>query len=101
MVFSYITCSSEEEAEKLGRILLRQSAAGCVNIFPITAIYKDGGDLKKFQEYALLVKTVDGKIQEVEDVIRANHSYQIPCVATLSLHRLNREYKEWLTAKVA
>ena len=101
MVFSYITCSSEEEAEKLGRLLLEKSAAGCVNIFPIKAIYKDDEGLKAYPEYALLAKTADGKIQEVEDVIREHHSYQIPCIATLSLHRLNREYKEWLTAKLA
>lgn len=100
MVFTYTTCASEEEAKRLGRLLVQEGAAGCVNIFPIAAMYRDGGNVKEQGEYALLAKTIDGKVQMVEDIIRAGHSYQTPCIATLALHRLNREYKEWLTSEI-
>lgn len=100
MVFIYITCASEEEAKKIGKTLLDKGAAGCVNIFPIKAYYRDGGKSREALEYALLVKTIDSKVQATEDVIKEHHSYQIPCVATLSLFRLNREYKEWLTSQI-
>ena len=100
MVFIYITCASEEEAKKLARSLLDKGAAGCVNIFPIQSMYRDGGTKREVSEYALIVKTIDSKVQATEDVIRAEHSYQTPCVATFSLHRMNHEYKEWLSSQI-
>lgn len=101
MVFVYVTCSSEEEAKKLGKILLEKKAAGCVNIFPISSIYSEDGNLKEVGEYALIAKTIDSKVQATEDIVRENHSYEIPFIGTLSLNRLNREYKEWLMSQVA
>jgi len=101
MVFNYITCASEEEAKRLGKILLESKAAGCVNIFPIYALYRDNGALREAHEYAIIAKTIDSRVQNVEDVIREHHSYKVPCVATLSLSRMNREYKEWLTGQIA
>jgi len=101
MVFIYITCASGEEARKIGQTLLDKGAAGCVNIFPIQSMYRDGGKKRDGPEYALIVKTIDSKVQATEDVIKEHHSYQIPCVATFSLFRMNREYKEWLTSQIS
>ena len=101
MVFIYITCASDEEARKIGQTLLDKGAAGCVNIFPIHSMYRDGGQSRDVQEYALIVKTIDSKVQATEDVIKEHHSYQVPCVATFSLFRMNREYKEWLTSQIS
>ncbi len=101
MVFLYVTCKNQEEAKRIGRQLIRQRAAGCVNIFPINSIYseKDGG-LHETEETSMIVKTIDSKVQEAEDIIRSIHSYKTPCIATFALHRLNHEYKEWLTSCV-
>ncbi|KKR04484.1 MAG: CutA1 divalent ion tolerance protein, periplasmic divalent cation tolerance protein [Candidatus Peregrinibacteria bacterium GW2011_GWC2_39_14] len=101
MVFVYITCASSEEAKKLAKILLEKKSAGCVNIFPIQSMYPENGSLKEVNEYAIIVKTIDSRVQAVEDIVRANHSYRSPFIGTLSLSRLNREYKEWLTAVLA
>ncbi len=101
MVFNYITCASEEEAKKISRILLRKKAAGCVNIYPIQSMYSENGSLKEVAEYVVIAKTIDSKVQSVEDIIRENHSYKVPFVGTISLTRLNREYKEWLTGILA
>ncbi|MDP3784461.1 MAG: divalent-cation tolerance protein CutA [bacterium] len=100
MVFIYITCASEEEAKKIGGKLLEKGAAGCVNIFPIHSIYQDSGNIREAKECALIVKTVDSKVQATEDVIKELHSYEVPCVATFALFRMNREYKEWLTSQL-
>mgnify|MGYP001590624275 CR=1 FL=1 len=101
MVFVYITCASEEEAKKLGRLLIGKKGAGCVNIFPIQSVYPKDGTLKEISEYVLIAKTIDSKVQIVEDIVRENHSYKTPFIGTISLSRLNREYKEWLTGVVA
>jgi len=101
MVFVYITCASSEEAKKLAKILLEKKSAGCVNIFPVQSMYPENGAIREAGEYVLIVKTIDSKVQIVEDIARENHSYKTPFIGTLSLTRLNREYKEWLTGVVA
>ncbi|OGY98565.1 MAG: hypothetical protein A3A43_03045 [Candidatus Liptonbacteria bacterium RIFCSPLOWO2_01_FULL_56_20] len=101
MVFLYITCPTLEEAKKISHELIRQKVAGCVNIAPIQSIYRDNEGAKEVSEFSLFVKTIDSKVQEVEDVARGIHSYKVPCIATFSLHRLNREYKEWLATAMA
>jgi periplasmic divalent cation tolerance protein len=100
MVFLYVTCKNIEEARRISRELVRKKAAGCVNIMPINSIYKDGDDLRETEETAMIVKTIDSKVQEAEDIVRSIHSYKVPCIASFALHRLNREYKEWLTSMV-
>src|SRR3989338_1394729 len=101
MVFVYITCASQEEAKKLGKILLEKKGAGCVNIFPVLSMYPENGSIKEAGEYVLIVKTIDSKVQDVEDIVRKNHSYKVPFIGTISLTRLNSEYKEWLTGAIA
>lgn len=101
MVFLYVTCKNHEEAVRIARQIVKKKAAGCVNIFPIRSIYGgDGSDLKETDETSMIVKTIDSKVQEVEDIVRSLHSYKTPCIASFALHRLNREYKEWLTSCV-
>ena len=101
MVFLYVTCKNHEEAKRIGRQLIRQKAAGCVNIFPINSIYSGGDkELHETEETSMIIKTIDSKVQEAEDIVRSIHSYKTPCIATFALHRLNHEYKEWLTSCV-
>jgi periplasmic divalent cation tolerance protein len=101
MIFLYITCRDVDEAKKIGRALVEKHLAACANIAPIQSVYSDNGKVKEVNEASLLVKTVEQKVQQAEDVVRALHSYKLPCIASLSLYRLNREYKEWVVSCVA
>ena len=101
MVFLYITCKDRDEAKRIGKELVERKLAGCVNITPIESIYREDGATREVEEAALLVKTIDAKVQQVEDTVRELHSYEVPCIASFSLHRLNHEYKNWLVGQVA
>lgn len=101
MVFLYVTCKNLEEAKKIGRELIVKRIAGCVNIDPITSIFREKEEIKEAEEVAMIVKTIDSKVQEAEELIRKLHSYEKPCIASFALHRLNREYKEWLIEQVS
>jgi len=101
MVFLYITCKDAEEAKKIGRELVAQKAAGWVNISPAEAIFREDGAVKESMGASLLVKTIESKVQDVEDITRRMHSHRVPCVASFSLYRLNREYKDWLIGAIA
>jgi len=101
MIFLYITCKDVDEAKKIGHALIKSKAAGCVNIAPITSVYPEDGEVKEVTEASLIVKTIDSKVQQVENIVRELHSYKIPCMASFALFRLNREYKDWLMSCVA
>lgn len=96
MVFIYTTCGNPREARKLGGMLVEKKLAGCVNIWPIESIYAWKGEIKEDDEAVLLIKTIESKVAEIENLILKNHSYSTPIIATIDLHRINREYKEWL-----
>ncbi len=101
MIFLYITCKDADEAKKIGRVLVERRVAGCVNIAPIHSIYPENGNVTETAEASLLVKTIDSKVQQVEDVVRELHSYEVPCIASFALHRVNHEYKAWMARSVA
>lgn len=96
MIFIYTTCQNQEEARKIGKLIIEKKLAGCVNIWPIDSIYPWKGEIKEDDEAVLLIKTSEAKLQEIEDLIQSNHSYSIPCIASIDIHRINRPYKEWL-----
>lgn len=100
MVFIYSTCQNVEEARKLSKLIVERKIAACVSWWPIESCYTWEGAMKCETEYALLIKTNESKVQDVEDIIQQNHSYSTPLVAAVDVRRVNRAYKEWMTTVV-
>lgn len=100
MVFIYTTCRDINQAKELGRRILKARVASCVNIWPIESIYAWEGGIKEDQEAVLLIKTNEPKVADLETFLVKNHTYTVPLVATVNVHRLNREYKEWMTSVI-
>lgn len=100
MVFIYTTCRDVEEAKKLGELMIGKHLAACVDFWPIESYYEWKGALKCEKEYAVLVKTNEPKVAEIEDLITTNHSYEVPFVGMVDVRRLNRAYKEWMSQVV-
>ena len=44
----------------------------------------------------VIVKTIDKHVQDIEDIVKEHYKDGVPCVATISLYRLNRDFKDWL-----
>lgn len=101
MVFIYSTCRDAEEARKLSKVFVEKKIAACVNMWPIESCYTWEGAMKCENEYALLIKTNESKIQDIEDIIHQNHSYSTPIVAAVDVKRINRPYREWMTGVVS
>jgi len=97
MVLIYSTCRGEEEARKLARLLMERNLASCVNIWRIGSIYKWEGDLREEREVAFLIKTLESKVQDIEDLIVSNHEYATPFIGVVDIRRINRAYKEWMS----
>lgn len=96
----YITAGSQKEAKKIGRILVEERLAACVNIFPITSIFRWKGDIEEAHEFGIIVKTKTQKVKDIEKRIKEIHSYEVPCVISLKIDEGSADYIKWIDESV-
>lgn len=101
ILVAYVTCSGAEEARRIGRALVEERLAACVNFRPHTAIYRWQGVVEEAEEYALLAKTTRARFSALRDRVVALHSYDLPCVVAWPLADGLAEYVDWVADAVA
>lgn len=102
--FVYVTTSSRDEARKIGRTIVEEKLAACVNIIDhMESIYVWEGKVEEANECVLIVKTHYSRIRKLTRRIKEMHSYDCPCVLSITVaeDEGNQEYLDWLenTAK--
>lgn len=100
MVFIYTTCATNDEAEKLGKLLLSKRLAACVDYWPIHSMFHWEGETKHIEEIMMLIVTFEPKIETVNDLIAKHHSYSVPLIGSVDVRRIYRPYKEWMSKEV-
>jgi periplasmic divalent cation tolerance protein len=98
----YVTTSNKEEAKKIGVKLVEEDLAACVNILDgMSSIYKWEGKIEESEECILIVKTHYSRVRKVTRLIKEMHSYEVPCVVSLTLteDEGNEEFLDWLEKK--
>jgi len=92
----YITAGDEAEARKIGRTLVEEKLAACVNILPIQSIYRWQGVIEEEGEMAMLVKTRAELADRVIERVKELHSYEVPDIVSLPIEKGNPDYLQWL-----
>jgi periplasmic divalent cation tolerance protein len=96
-LFAYITASGEEEARRIGKVLVEESLAACVNILPgMESWYRWNGKLENSREAVLIAKTRAELRDSLQRRVLELHSYDCPCVVFLPVAGGNPAYLEWL-----
>jgi len=91
------TCSGQEEAGKIARLLVEERLAACVNVVPgIRSTYRWQGAVETADECLLVIKTSRALFEEVRAAIEKNHSYEVPEVIALPLVEGAPNYMNWL-----
>ncbi|MCG2827858.1 divalent-cation tolerance protein CutA [Methanothermobacter sp. K4] len=97
----YITTSGQEESARIGRRLVEERLAACVNIIPsIKSFYHWEGSLEEDEESVLIVKTASELTQQIIKRVRELHSYDNPCIISIPITGGSRDYLEWLNNEV-
>lgn len=100
--FVYITVRNKSEALSIGNELVAQRLAACVNIIDqMQSIYRWEGELQFDKEAVLIAKTTESKMPALIENVKANHSYDCPCVVSLPVAAGNPAFLEWVAAEVA
>ena len=102
VLWVYVTAADTEEATEIGRALVREGLAACVNIMPgHTAIYRDEGVLREAEEVAFVAKTTAAQFEPLRARIRALHSYEVPAIMALPAADGDAAFLDWIRAAVA
>ena len=95
--FVYITASSVEEAEIIGRNLVSRKLAACVNIIDgMKSIYHWEGKIESGSEVVLIAKTKEALVDELTENVKALHSYKCPCIVSLQVRGGNTDFLRWV-----
>ena len=101
-VVVFVTAGTQEEAQKIAGTLLERRKAACVNIVPrVDSHFRWEGKLETDQEVLLIIKTRASLVDELVDLVKSIHSYEVPEVIALPVIGGNQDYLEWVDEEVA
>lgn len=93
----FVTTSSNEEAEKLGRLIVESRLAACANVLSgIRSIFRWDNKVSVENECLMIMKTTLQRYSELEAVIREHHSYQVPEIIALPIVAGSVSYLDWI-----
>lgn len=96
-VLVYTTFPDEAAALSLGRVLVEQQLAGCVNLLPgMVSLYVWNGALERANECVLIAKTTPERSQDCMQAILAAHPYDTPAVLALPVAAGAADYLDWI-----
>ena len=101
VVTVYAVFANPDEAQRIGRTIVEEKLAACVNILaPCHSIYRWQDKIEEATEVPALFKTTieraDTLIARVTDL----HSYEIPAIAVWPIERLPAAYGNWVESEV-
>lgn len=96
-VLAYITTPNREEALRIGRALVENRLAACINVLDgMQSIYRWEGRVEEGKECVLLVKTRQDQADHVISKVKEMHSYSCPCMVFWPLTTGNQDYLDWI-----
>ena len=97
----YAVFADAEEAERIGRAMVEERLAACINILgPIRSIYRWKGAVETADETAAILKTTHDRADALITRIAALHSYDVPCVVTWPIDKITSDYADWVEQSV-
>jgi periplasmic divalent cation tolerance protein len=93
----YAVFADAGEAERIGRQVVEERLAACVNILgPIRSIYRWQGKIETTDEVAAIFKTHHWQTDALIERIASLHSYDVPCVVAWPIDKILRSYADWV-----
>lgn len=97
IVSVYAVFGSDEEARRIGRRMVEDRLAACVNILaPCHSIYRWQGEIEEAAEVPAIFKAHATMAPELVRRIAALHSYDVPAAVVWPVADLPDNYRAWI-----
>jgi len=97
VVSVYAVFANAEEAERIGRTIVEERFAACINILgPIRSIYRWQGKIETADEVAAIFKTHHWRSDALIERIADLHSYETPCIVSWPIDKILGRYADWV-----
>jgi periplasmic divalent cation tolerance protein len=96
-VIAYVTAKDKAQALSIGRALVEERLAACVNVIDnIASVYRWEGEICEDGEAVLIAKTSAEKFEALTERVKQLHTYTCPCVVSIPITGGNKGYLDWL-----
>jgi periplasmic divalent cation tolerance protein len=93
-----ITTASREEAERIGRRLVEDRLAACVNVVPqVRSFFVWEQKLSQEDEALLVVKSRRARFPQLAAAVKKLHSYNVPEIIALPVIGGSVDYLRWVS----
>ena len=101
VVSVYCIFATAEEAERIGRTVVEEGLAACINILaPCRSIYGWQAAIETAEEVPAILKTSAEAADALISRIDGLHSYDVPCIAVWPIDKLLLSYAEWVELSI-
>ena len=101
-IIVYITATDADQARRIGRALIDDRLAACVNIIGgMQSIYRWDGRIVEDAEAVLIAKTRARLFDALAAKTKQLHTYGTPCIVAYPILNGAPEYLDWLAAQTA
>jgi periplasmic divalent cation tolerance protein len=98
----YITAPSDEVAETIGRKLVEERLAACVNIIAgARSIYRWEGKVEVTNEVVLIAKSRTDLFKQIEQRVKQLIPYDCPCIVAWTIATGHQPYLDWVARETA
>ena len=97
MLVVMTTVADAGAGESLARLIVDARVAACVHILPkMTSVFFWEEKIQTETEHLLLIKTLEEKFDELSDLIRKNHTYDLPEIVAIETEKVSEDYLKWM-----
>ena len=101
IVSVYASFSSAEEAARIGRQMVEERLAACVNVLgPVASVYRWQGRIEEAEEVAALFKSTSGCAELLVRRIVELHGHDNPAMTVWPIEHAPPPYVQWVRGQV-
>lgn len=101
--FYYIVttlCDKQEIADRISKTLMEKRLVAGSQISKVRSDYWWEGKIETKEEFKLEFRTRSDKINEIVEVIKSIHDYQVPAISRTEIRCLTEEMENWIDESV-
>lgn len=91
-----VAFNSEEEVKLIKERLLKEKLVASLQVITSDSSWNYNGELESDKEYLVFMKTKESLINEVYEVIKEIHSYEVFEYAVFPLTSPSKDYLDWI-----